>query len=177
MTMRLIPSAALFAGFITLAGLANADTILSVLIDSNPETIAAIDALTKAYAAANPGIRFDIEQRAGGADGDNIIKTRLSTGEMADIFDHNSGSLFQALKPEQTLADLSRLPSQAGILDSFKTVVTSPDGVVRGVPFGPAMGGGIYYNKKIYADLGLTVPTTWAEFMAKTNNWLDQVSL
>lgn len=28
------------------------------------------------------------------------------------------------------------------------------------------MGGGIYYNKKIYADLGLKIPITWAEFMA-----------
>jgi raffinose/stachyose/melibiose transport system substrate-binding protein len=28
------------------------------------------------------------------------------------------------------------------------------------------MGGGIYYNKKIYADLGLKIPKTWAEFIA-----------
>ena len=36
-----------------------------------------------------------------------MIKTRLATGEMADIFQYNSGSLFQALRPTQTLADLS----------------------------------------------------------------------
>lgn len=164
--MKLMPSAALFTAFVMASGLAQADTVLSVLIDSNPETIAAMDALTKAYTAAHPDVTFDIEQRPGGADGDNLVKTRLATGEMADVFNYNSGSLFQALKPTETLADLSGLASQAGILDSFKTVVTGADGVVRGIPFGAAMGGGIYYNKKIYADLGLKVPTTWAEFMA-----------
>jgi raffinose/stachyose/melibiose transport system substrate-binding protein len=85
---------------------------------------------------------------------------------MADIFDYNSGSLFQALKPEVSLADLTDIAGQANVIDSFKPVVTSTDGKVRGIPFGPAMGGGIYYSKKIYADLGLKVPTTWAEFMA-----------
>ena len=34
------------------------------------------------------------------------------------------------------------------------------------MPVGTAMGGGILYNKKIYAELGLTVPKTWAEFVA-----------
>jgi tripartite-type tricarboxylate transporter receptor subunit TctC len=52
------------------------------------------------------------------------------------------------------------------VLDSFKQVVTAPDGTVRGVPFGAAMGGGIFYNRKIYADLGLSVPKSWDEFMA-----------
>ena len=27
-------------------------------------------------------------------------------------------------------------------------------------------GGGILYNKKVYAELGLRVPKTWADFMA-----------
>ena len=32
-----------------------------------------------------------------GSEGDNLLKTRLATGEMTDMFWYNSGSLFQAL--------------------------------------------------------------------------------
>ena len=159
-------SASLAAAIILTSGMAQAEVTLSVLIDNNPETISSMEAVTAAYTAANPDVTFDIEQRSGGADGDNIVKTRLATGEMADIFNYNSGSLFQALKPEQSLADLTAIDGQANVLDSFKQVVTAADGTVRGVPFGPAMGGGIFYNRKIYADLGLSVPKTWDEFMA-----------
>jgi raffinose/stachyose/melibiose transport system substrate-binding protein len=149
---------------IALAAPALAETTLTLSSDNNAETTKAIEVLTAAFTAANPDIKFETETRPGGAEGDNLVKTRLSTGEMTDIFQYNSGSLFQALKPDQNLADLSDI--QGDVIDSYKAVVTSPDGKVRGVPFGAAMGGGIYYNKKIYAELGLTVPKTWAEFMA-----------
>ena len=148
------------------SGLAQADTVFSITADGNAETVAAMDALTKAYTAAHPDITIEIENRPGGADGDNFVKTRLATGEAADILQYNSGSLVQALKPVNNLADFSDISCQANVNDSFKSVVTASDGAIRGVPFGPAMGGGIYYNKKIYADLGLSVPKTWAEFMA-----------
>jgi raffinose/stachyose/melibiose transport system substrate-binding protein len=141
-----------------------AEVTLSIQSDGNEETVKAFDALTKAYTAANPDVTFDVSNRPGGAEGDNLVKTQLSTGEMTDIFQYNSGSLFQALNPDKNLADLSDI--QGGVLESFQAVVTSPDGKVRGVPWGAAMGGGIYYNKKIYSELGLAVPKTWAEFMA-----------
>jgi raffinose/stachyose/melibiose transport system substrate-binding protein len=164
MTIRY--SAGLAAAILLVSGMAQAEVTLTVLIDNNPETVSSMEAVTAAYSAANPGVSFDIEQRTGGAEGDNIVKTRLATGEMADIFNYNSGSLFQALKPAETLADLTAIDGQANVLDSFKQVVTAPDGTVRGVPFGPAMGGAIFYNRKIYADLGLSVPKTWDDFMA-----------
>jgi raffinose/stachyose/melibiose transport system substrate-binding protein len=148
------------------SGTAHADVTLSVLIDNNPETIRNMEEMTRLYTEAHPDVTFDVEQRAGGSEGDNIVKTRLATGEMADVFNYNSGSLLQALKPETTLADLSDLSNAGNVLESFKSVVTAGDGKLRGIPFGPAMGGGIFYNRTIYKELGLTVPKTWDEFMA-----------
>ncbi|WP_064685023.1 ABC transporter substrate-binding protein [Rhizobium bangladeshense] len=160
----------ILAGASTLLALAaanpsHAEVTLSFLIDNSPDTVAAAEALVAAYQAKAPDVTIEIEQRPGGGEGDNIVKTRLATGEMPDVFLYNSGSLLQALKPAQTLVDLSGLPSQAKVDDGFKSVVRAGD-KLYGVPFGTAMAGGILYNRKIYQDLGLSVPKTWAEFMA-----------
>jgi raffinose/stachyose/melibiose transport system substrate-binding protein len=143
-----------------------ADTTLSFLIDNAPNTVAWADQLKKDFEAANPDIKIDIETRPGGADGDNLVKTKLATGDMSDVFNYNSGSLFQQINPTQNLVDLSGEPWQADVLPSFKQVVTATDGTVRGAPFGAAMGGGILYNIPIYKELGLSIPKTWDEFMA-----------
>ena len=55
----------------------------------------------------------------------------------------------------------------AAVTDTFKAGVTAGSGVY-GVPVGNAMGGGVLYNKKVYEQLGLEVPKTWAEFMANS---------
>jgi raffinose/stachyose/melibiose transport system substrate-binding protein len=159
-------SASLATAIILTSGMAQSETTLNLLLDGNADTIAQMEALIAAYTAANPDVTFEIENRPGGSEGDNMVKTRLATGEAGDIIQYNSGSLFQALRPQDTLADLTDLPGQANIIDSFKPVVTAADGTVRGVPFGAAMGGGVYYNRKIYEELGLSVPKTWDEFMA-----------
>jgi raffinose/stachyose/melibiose transport system substrate-binding protein len=159
-------STALAAAIVLTSGMAHSETTLSLLLDGNADTIAQMEALTAAYTAANPDVTFEVENRPGGSEGDNMVKTRLATGEAGDIIQYNSGSLFQALRPAETLADLTDIAGQANIIDSFKSVVTAPDGTVRGVPFGAAMGGGVYYNRPLYAELGLTVPKTWDAFMA-----------
>ncbi|MBO9112718.1 MULTISPECIES: extracellular solute-binding protein [Rhizobium/Agrobacterium group] len=165
--MRMMKCSILAAATLALAsGVAHSEVTLSVLIDNNVESISAFEAASEAYMEKHPDVTFDVELRPGGSEGDNIVKTRLATGEMADIFQYNTGSLFQALKPEQTMADVTDLPSQANVLDSFKSVVKDGGGKLRGIPFGPAMAGGIFYSRPIYAELGLTPPKTWAEFMA-----------
>ena len=126
-----------------------------------------LDALKNVAAEAekklNIAIEFDI--KPDGTEGDNLVKTRLATGDMDDLLVYNTGSLLQALNPADNFLDLANEAFLSDVMDSFKTVVTI-DGKVFGAPVGSSQAGAILYNKKVYADLGLKVPTTWADFMA-----------
>lgn len=136
---------------------------LTVLVDNGTQTVAAAKALAADFMAQNPNVKIEIEARPGGTEGDNLVKTRLATGEMADVFLYNSGSLFAALNAKRNLLDLTDEPWQAQVVDTFKSVVKD-GGRIYGAPIQTAMGGGILYNKKIYAKLNLQVPKTWEQF-------------
>ena len=116
------------------------------------------EGLTSAFSELHPNVSFDIEERPGGTDGDNIVKTRLATDEMADVFFYNSGSLLQALNPAESIVDLAGDPMLDNVVDAFIPTVSQGDGVY-GVPFGTGMGGGILYRTDIFEEHGLSVPT------------------
>lgn len=145
---------------------------LTYLVDESQNSLDMAGALADAYMAEHPNVTITIESRPGGTEGDNIVKTRLATGEMTEIFFYNSGSLLQALNPSQTLVDLSDQAYMENVVDSFLPTV-SQNGGIFGVPTGTAMGGGILYNKAIFEEHGLSVPTTWAEFEANNQVLLD----
>jgi raffinose/stachyose/melibiose transport system substrate-binding protein len=150
-----------------MVGLAMAQqTTLSLFSPNDQAAVAYTEAMIAAFEAANPDINVEMEVGPGGTERDNMVKSRLATGTMNDVFVYNTGSLFQAINPVQSTADLTNEAYMSTILNSFKQTVTAPDGTLRGVPYGQAMGGGILYNKKVYEELGLSVPTTWDEFMA-----------
>jgi raffinose/stachyose/melibiose transport system substrate-binding protein len=138
---------------------------LNYLVGEDTVNLAITQAVADAYMAQHPEVTITIERRPGGTEGDNIVKTRLATSDMTDIFFYNSGSLLQALNPAQTLVDLSDQAFIANIQESFLPTVSQGDAIF-GVPTGQAMGGGILYNKRVYEELGLNVPLTWDEFVA-----------
>jgi len=123
--------------------------------------------IAKEFQKENPSIKVKVNTRPGGTDGDNLIKTRLSTGTMDDVFLYNSGSLFQALKPDNQLQPLTDESWVKDITDDFKKSVSTDKGTY-GAPTGTTFDGGIMYNKKVYEKLGLTVPKTWDEFISNS---------
>jgi raffinose/stachyose/melibiose transport system substrate-binding protein len=150
------------------SGSGGGKTEITLLTDSADTTVKPAAAVIAAFEKANPTITVKTETRPGGTEGDNIVKTKLSTGDMQDVFWYNSGSLLQALSPEKTLVDLTNDPALKDTDPSFLPAVTQ-NGKVYGAPWGTAMGGGILYNKDVYSKLGLSVPKTWAEFESNSD--------
>ncbi|PZE22856.1 carbohydrate ABC transporter substrate-binding protein [Paenibacillus xerothermodurans] len=148
-------------------GGANEPVTLTMLIGTTGTSYPATQAVAAA-AEKKLNIKIKFDTMPDGTEGDNLVKTRLATGEMADILFYNSGSLFRALNPDENFVDLTKEAFVTDLMDSYKETVTS-DGKVFGVPGGSSTVGGILYNKKVYADLGLTVPRTWAEFIANSD--------
>jgi len=147
------------------AGGAGGGGTLSLLVGNDERAVAAAKSVVAAFEKANPGVTVKTETRPGGTQGDNLVKTKLSTGDMQDVFWYNVGSLLQALNPAQSIVDLTGDPILQNIDPTFLPAVTQ-NGKVYGVPQGTVMGGGILYNKDVYSKLGLSIPKTWAEFEA-----------
>lgn len=140
-----------------------AETELTIAVPNSLQ-LDGFKAVASAF-TAKTGIKTSFDLMPGGQEGDNLLKTRLISGDSADINYYNSGSLFFALDPPQYFVDLSREPYMGSVIDSFKTVV-SVSKRVYAAPAQPIGGGGWYYNKAIYAKLGLNVPKTWKELIS-----------
>ncbi|MGQ7297002.1 ABC transporter substrate-binding protein [Quadrisphaera sp. KR29] len=134
-----------------------------------PETA---QALVDAFEADHPDISISVETRPGGGEGDNLVKTRLSTGSMADVFLYNSGSLFQQIDPTRNLTPLTDEDFASRIDDAWKPNVSAGDDLY-GVPIGTSFGGGVLYNIPVYQQLGLQVPTTWQQFLDNSQKIKD----
>lgn len=175
-TALALPLASCSVGSIGGGGSGSDDGLeISVLIASSGEGAETIQALGEAFTAANPDITVTVETQPGGGEGDNLMKTKLSTGEMNTIFGYNSGSQLQGLKPDDNLVDLSDQSWVADLTEDMKTVVSGENGLY-GTPLGASFGGAVLYNKAIYADLGLEVPQDWATF-ASNNDAIEEAGL
>ncbi|WP_051628736.1 ABC transporter substrate-binding protein [Arthrobacter sp. UNC362MFTsu5.1] len=177
-TRRLAPAAAgamalglALTGCSGSSGNANQTTI-TWLVDNGESTVSAAEQIVEDFQAANPGIKVDLETRPQGGDGDNLIKTRLSTGDMADVFSYNTGSLFQQISPQQNLTPITNEPYIAKVSETFKPTVTAGSDIY-GVPVGTGFAGAVLYNKKVYEKLGLSVPKTWDQFMENSRKIKD----
>ena len=121
------------------------------------------DKIIPAFEAANPGIKVKFTPSAP-AEYPAILNAKLEAGSAGDLitckpFDHSLG-LYDAGR----LADLTDLAAMSSFSDVAKSAWQTDDGTQTFcVPMASVIHGFIY-NKDAFAELGVDVPTTEAEF-------------
>ena len=117
-----------------------------------------------AFQEEYPNVKVNLVYQPGGGEGDNLLKTKLATGEMEDLFLQATGAQLASLQPDQNLVNLADEAWIDDMAESFIEVVDTEMGIY-GAPYGTMMGGMILYNKPVYQELELKIPVTWDEFM------------
>ena len=122
------------------------------------------DAVSKAFAAANPGIKMTVTV----VSWDNIddkVKTLIATGQTPDIVnkgDYSAPAAAGLLYPADQIVSASTL---ADILPTFLNN-SKYNGTVYALP-DLASARALFYNKDILKKAGVTkLPTTWAELIS-----------
>ena len=128
--------------------------------DLGNTTIKAINAI---FEAENPHITIEFETADTGTF-EQVINTRLSADDAPDLFGVFPGTKFHPKAEAGFMMNLNDQPWLDTLLPGAKFVSTYQGNVMTLPIDGNAIG--VIYNKQIFADLGLDVPSTWDEFLA-----------
>lgn len=130
---------------------------------SSPEYADAINELIDAYKEVAPDVTINYETTQN--DYPTLLKAKLNSGEVPDIFSSTSGKEIDVYR--EWAADLSEQPLAETMLPSVASSMQSPE-EGSGI-YGLAIKGnyfGVVYNKGIFEELGLEFPQTVEELTA-----------
>lgn len=112
------------------------------------------------------GFKLDISKIQGGAQGDQIVQTKFATDDLPDLMqiykpqwvDSNANAL-------DKLVDLSGISSLQEYDESAINGTFKYKDKVYAMPIDSITLSGVFYNKKVFEKLNLSVPKTWDEFL------------
>jgi raffinose/stachyose/melibiose transport system substrate-binding protein len=150
---------------------------LKILVSSAPGSDSGFKAVNKAFAAQYPDVKIEFSSIAN----DNYPAARASRLSAGNI-DVGLASPVElpSYVPKSNEGDDARLAKAGGLVDLTKmsfmknftpSVLDSIkfDGKQYTVPTGLSYYTGVYYNKAIFQKYGLSIPTTWDEFVTLCN--------
>lgn len=114
----------------------------------------------KKFEEANPGVKLNLEVVSWN-DLDTVVSTRISNNNAPDILNIDTFAQYQA---EGLLLPVTDYCPETLFADYFPSFIEQSvvDGVCWAVP-DLASARALYYNVDIFNEVGIEVPTTWAE--------------
>lgn len=95
---------------------------------------------------------------------DNVVKSRIAVREVPDIIVANVPDRYEEIDVSLNMADLSNESWVSRLANP--DLLRAPDGKIYAWPIeSSTFYAAAYYNKKVFADLGLNKPTTYAGFL------------
>lgn len=153
---------AVFAGCI-LGGCGKSNEI--ELFSSKAENKEILQQLVDSFNEAHPDTKIVITAPA---DAGTVLKTRLAKNDIPDIVALGGDNNYKELQGAGVLEDLSGETFVSDVQDSYLQMVydvnANKEQAAYGIPYATNVSG-VLYNVDKFKKLGLTVPTTWDEFM------------
>lgn len=115
------------------------------------------------------GCKIEVERLSSDADEmESVLLVRAATGNLPDVWMNSVGAKLEAMSPRENCYDLSGEAWVAERInkDYLSIVTDGENGMVYGIPSQPSNVAGVFYNKKVYEELNLSIPATWEEFLA-----------
>jgi multiple sugar transport system substrate-binding protein len=139
--------------------------VLRYYADFDPAPLAAFEAAIADFEAANPDI--DVQLQNFDHEGYKTAIRNFLTADAPDLANWYAGNRMAPFVNAGQFMDVSDVWEANGLHDSLGSAAASMtiDGKQWGVPY-TYYQWGIYYNKSVYEQVGVEVPTTWEEFLA-----------
>ena len=136
------------------------------------DDVEAWNKIIMAFQQAYPDIKVKFDP-TNPPDYNATLRTQLETGTGPDLFFVRSFATGRELFEAGYIASLDTLP---GIRDSFSAAFLAPWSTTSGEPYAVpimAVSHGVYYNKDLFAEKDLKIPSTWQEFISVAQALLD----
>ncbi|ULL15066.1 extracellular solute-binding protein [Paenibacillus sp. H1-7] len=125
-----------------------------------------LEDVAKKMEANVPGLKVELEGVEDKVNRFEKLPAEMAAGTPPKIFDLFGGTDTQKYVKANRLLDLTPILSELGLKDKFFNLDEfMVDGKVYGLPTAGFVEG-VFYNKKIFKELGVEVPKTWDEFLA-----------
>jgi ABC-type glycerol-3-phosphate transport system substrate-binding protein len=122
-------------------------------------------AIMDAFMQKYPDISVELTPMPGAVE--EFLQPRAASKTLPDFMSINAGTFGAQLADEGLLVDLKATDAAKGTIDGLKPVFTSAKGKLFGIAGGLSTTTMIYYNKKLFAQAGITkMPQNWDEFLA-----------
>lgn len=132
-----------------------------------PEAVQTFTEIVADFEAENPDI--DVQQNNVVTEAATAMRTRLVRNDLPDVITLNADGNFGEFSAAEVFYDWSSDPIvediRPSILDIINDLGVANEGEVNGLPFANNADG-VIYNKDLFAQYGVEVPTTWDELIA-----------